>query len=267
MFESRREAAYCSLETLPIFRLWLQHSSCVLDKSDMINQGMKVASPDMESARSGIGRRLRETRKQRGLTLKALGKRTGYSASALSKMENERLGLTYDKLTALAIALDVDLSDLFSDSTPRALPAASGRRSIAREGSGKRVPTKNYDYHYISPELRDKQMVPMHGTVQAKTIEEFGPLVRHGGEEWIYVLKGEVEVHSEFYAPELLKQGDSIYIDSRMGHAYLSKSHAHAEILAVCTAPDEELGGPQPAALRSQGSRPAQPRVARAKQR
>ena len=50
-------------------------------------------------------------------------------------MENERLGLTYDKLTALAIALDVDLSDLFNDSSARTLPAASGRRSTANSGS------------------------------------------------------------------------------------------------------------------------------------
>jgi transcriptional regulator with XRE-family HTH domain len=220
----------------------------------------------MDSERSGIGRKLRETRKKRGLTLTALGKRTGYSASALSKMENERLGLTYDKLTALAIALDVDLSDLFNDNSARALPAASGRRSIARKGSGKRIPTKNYEYHYISPELSNKQMVPMHGTVQAKTLDEFGPLVKHGGEEWIYVLKGEIEVHSEFYAPEHLKQGDSIYIDSRMGHAYVSKSKVAAEILAVCTAPDEELTEPAPAA-KSHGGRPARPRVTRAKKK
>jgi transcriptional regulator with XRE-family HTH domain len=221
----------------------------------------------MDSERSGIGRKLRETRKKRGLTLTALGKRTGYSASALSKMENERLGLTYDKLTALAIALDVDLSDLFNDSSSRALPAASGRRSIARKGSGKNIPTKNYDYHYISPELSNKQMVPMHGTVQAKTLEEFGPLVKHGGEEWIYVLKGEIEVHSEFYAPEHLKQGDSIYIDSRMGHAYLSKSKTDAEILAVCTAPDEELMDPASPAAKSSGARPLRPRVKRAKKK
>ena len=110
--------------------------------------------------------------------------------------------------------------------------------------------------------MSNKQMVPMHGTVQAKTLEEFGALVKHGGEEWIYVLKGEIEVHSEYYAPEHLKQGDSIYIDSRMGHAYLSKSKADAEILAVCTAPDEELIEPPPA--KSSGAKPSQPRVRRA---
>jgi transcriptional regulator with XRE-family HTH domain len=220
----------------------------------------------MDSERSGIGRKLREIRKDRGLTLTALGKRTGYSASALSKMENERLGLTYDKLTALAIALDVDLSDLFNNSSSsRASPAASGRRSVARKGNGKRIPTRNYDYLYISPELSNKQMVPMHGTVQAKTLEEFGELVKHGGEEWIYVLKGEIEVHSEYYAPEHLKQGDSIYLDSRMGHAYISKSRADAEILAVCTAPDEELMQTALPTAKSSGPKPPQPRVKRAR--
>jgi transcriptional regulator with XRE-family HTH domain len=222
----------------------------------------------MDSERGGIGRKLREIRKDRGLTLTALGKRTGYSASALSKMENERLGLTYDKLTALAIALDVDLSDLFNDSSSsRAPSAASGRRSLARKGAGKRIPTKNYDYLYISPELSNKQMVPMHGTVQAKSLEEFGELVKHGGEEWIYVLKGEIEVHSEYYAPEHLKQGDSIYLDSRMGHAYISKSKADAEILAVCTAPDEELMETVLPTVKATAPRLPQPRVKRAKKK
>ena len=44
-----------------------------------------------------------------------------------------------------------------------------------------------------------------------------------------------LEVHSEFYEPETLEPGDSIYIDSRMGHAYLSKTPGGTEIIAVCT--------------------------------
>jgi transcriptional regulator with XRE-family HTH domain len=196
----------------------------------------------MQSERRNIGEKLRELRKHRRLTLAMLGKRTGYSVSALSKMENERLGITYDKLTKLAVALDVDLSTLFTDNPPAAEGSqAVGRRSIARKGSGKNVSTGLYNYLYVSPELSSKQMVPILVKIQATSMQEFGPLIRHGGEEWIYVLKGEIEVHSEFYEPERLRQGDSIYLDSRMGHAYISKSKGGAEVLAVCSAPQAEL--------------------------
>ena len=84
-------------------------------------------------------------------------------------------------------------------------------------------------------------MVPIVVKIHATSIEEFGPLVRHGGEEWIYVTKGEIEVHSEFYQPERLREGDSIYLDSRMGHAYVSRSKGGAEVVSVCSAPEAEL--------------------------
>ncbi len=191
--------------------------------------------------RDGIGEKLRELRKSKRLTLAAVGKRTGYSVSALSKMENEQLGITYDKLTKLAIALDVDISSLFTGMAQTPGPRAVGRRSIARKGSGKTVSTGLYEYLYVSPELSSKQMVPILVKIQATSMEEFGPFLRHGGEEWIYVLKGEIEVHSEFYEPERLSAGDSIYLDSRMGHAYISKTKGGADILAVCSAPAAEL--------------------------
>jgi transcriptional regulator with XRE-family HTH domain len=221
----------------------------------MVNQG----------ERRGIGEKLRSLRKHRRLTLVALSKRSGYSISALSKMENERLGLTYDKLARLAVALNVDMSTLFTDTASLESPEPVGRRSIARKGSGKRVSTGNYDYLYISAELSRKQMVPLVVKIRATSIEEFGPLVRHDGEEWLYVTKGEVEVHSEFYQPERLQMGDSIYIDSRMGHAYISKSTGGAEVVSVCSAPEAELVGKEDVQPKARSPRPH--RVGRAKGR
>lgn len=219
-----------------------------------------------QSERLGIGAKLRSLRKHRRLTLGALSKRAGYSVSALSKMENERLGLTYDKLARLAIALEVDMSTLFTDAEPIEGPQAVGRRSVARKGSGKSVSTGNYDYLYVSTELSRKQMVPIVVKIHATSIEEFGPLIRHGGEEWIYVTKGEVEIHSEFYQPERLQEGDSIYLDSRMGHAFISMSKDGAEVVSVCSAPEAELiGTDDERRPKQRGPRPR--RVARAKSR
>ena len=143
----------------------------------------------MKDERSGIGETLRQLRQSKRLTLAALGKRTGYSVSALSKMENERLGITYDKLTKLAGALDVDISSLFTGVAQVQGPPDIGRRSIARKGSGRPISAGLYDHLYVSPELSTKQMVPILVKIQAMSMEEFGPFIRHGGEEWIYVLK------------------------------------------------------------------------------
>jgi hypothetical protein len=180
-------------------------------------------------------------------------------------MENERLGLTYDKLTRLAAAFEVDMSALFTEGPPIEGPQAIGRRSLARKGKGRSISTANYDYLYIAPELSRKQMFPIVVKIRAKSIEEFGPLIRHGGEEWIYVTKGEVEIHSDFYLPERLQVGDSIYLDSRMGHAFVSKTRGGAEIISVCSAPESELAENADAQLKPRRRR--SPRTVRPKAR
>ena len=102
--------------------------------------------------------------------------------------------------------------------------------------------TDNYDYHYLCPELRRKRMIPVLTNIRAKTVEEFGDLVRHSGEEYIYVLDGRIEVHTEFYDPVVLEHGESIYIDSQMGHAYVvAEGCDEATVLGVCSSADEGL--------------------------
>ncbi|MCR5876182.1 cupin domain-containing protein [Phenylobacterium sp. J426] len=78
--------------------------------------------------------------------------------------------------------------------------------------------------------------------IRAKSVEEFGELVRHQGEEYIYVLQGPVEIHTEFYDPVVLQTGESIYIDSTMGHAYTAPEGTdEAVVLGVCSSAEEDL--------------------------
>ena len=82
-----------------------------------------------------------------------------------------------------------------------------------------------------SPELWDKfGLIPV-----SQSPEEFGELARHPGEEFTYVLEGVAELHTDTYAPLTLHAGDSIYFDSRMGHACVSVGEETAEILWICT--------------------------------
>ena len=105
-----------------------------------------------------------------------------------------------------------------------------------------RVNTKNYDYYYLCAELRRKRMIPVYTRIRAKSLEEFGELVRHSGEEYIYVVEGSIIAHTEFYDPVELRVGQSIYIDSTMGHAYIAaKGCKEAVVLAVCSSADDSL--------------------------
>ena len=76
-------------------------------------------------------------------------------------------------------------------------------------------------------------MIPVLARARAKSLEEFGQLVRHPGEEFTYVVDGEAILHTEFYDPIVLKAGDSVYFDSSMGHAYLAGQGCD-EVVLVC---------------------------------
>jgi hypothetical protein len=66
----------------------------------------------------------------------------------------------------------------------RALPGHRWRNNgIGRTDNAIRVNTKNYDYHYLCPELRGKRMIPTLARICAKSAQDFGDPVRHSGEE------------------------------------------------------------------------------------
>jgi len=134
------------------------------------------------------------------------------------------------------------MSELFADPATETEPAVTARRSIGNMDEAVRVNTKNYDYYYLCAELRRKRMIPVYTRIRAKSLAEFGELVRHPGEEYIYVVEGAIVAHTEFYDPIELREGQSIYIDSTMGHAYIAaKGCNEAVVLAVCSSADESL--------------------------
>ena len=166
----------------------------------------------------------------------------GIPVSTLSKVEHDRLTLTYDKLLQISQRLNMRMSELFAEQDADADRAITARRSIGRIEDAVRVNTPNYDYYYMCPELRRKRMIPVLTRVRAKSLGEFGELVRHSGEEYIHVLEGQAEIHTEFYDPIVLKTGESVYIDSNMGHAYTAaEGYDEVLLLGICSSADEQL--------------------------
>jgi transcriptional regulator with XRE-family HTH domain len=197
---------------------------------------------DVKARHSTLGSLLRALRSRNRWTLKEMSERTDIPVSTLSKVEHDRLTLTYDKLVQLSQRLNIRISELFADTGSALEPAVTARRSIGRVDDAVRVNTRNYDYYYLCPELRRKRMIPILTRIRAKTAAEFGALVHHTGEEYIYVLEGGIKVLTEFYDPVVLGVGESIYIDSNMGHAYVTAEGCEeATVLGVCSSPDESL--------------------------
>jgi len=209
------------------------HRSEAAGPTDRPAADQRVANP---------GAALKALRRKRGWTLADVSKRTGLPASTLSKIENDRMSPTFDKLARISTGLQIDIATLFGgDAGADAQPAATARRCIVRAGEGKAIETKNYSHLYPAWDLLNKRIIPIVAELHARSLEEFGELIRHPGEEYAYVLEGEVDLYTSVYAPVRLKAGDSIYFDSGMGHAYIAAGEGPCRVLSLCSAPETQL--------------------------
>lgn len=196
----------------------------------------------MSSSAPTLGQLLRGLRSRNGWTLKQMSDHSGIPVSTLSKVEHDRLTLTYDKLQQLSQRLGLRMSELFAENGEAAPQTVMARRSIGDIEHSVRVETPNYDYHYLCTEIRRKRMIPVLTNIRAKSVEQFGEHMRHAGEEYVFVVRGSIVVHTEFYDPVTLREGQSIYLDANMGHAYVAAPDCEeAVVLGIMSSADEEL--------------------------
>src|SRR5262249_35043177 len=156
----------------------------------------------------------------------------------LSRVENSGASLSYEKLVRLAEGLSVDIAELFRPTAHvMSQRAVTARRSVDKS-DGPVVETRAYLQRYLHTDISGKRLVPVITERLLHNVKEFGEFHRHPGEEFIFVLQGEMTLHTEFYAPIVLQTGNSVYIDSSMGHAYIASGDAPCRILSVMNAPE-----------------------------
>lgn len=190
--------------------------------------------------RPSVGERLREARRERGLTLAEVAERTGVSAPTLSKIENGRVGANFNTILRIAEAMQVPVTRLIG---PAESGAGYGRRSITRSGQGKIVSAAGGDFELLCDEMMHRSNTFCILTVTCRSIEEFGQFSKHPGEEFLRVLSGELMLWSELYVPMKLCAGDSILFDSNMGHAYVCSSTEPAVVIMSNTLTRGDVDG------------------------
>ena len=185
-----------------------------------------------------LGERIKELRRRDGLTLAELGKRSGVAVPTLSKIENGQTTGSVDTIFKIARGLRVLFDNLFELSTP-AQP--NGRWLVTKKDQAERVATEHYDYHVHAAGLVNKHMLPLAMTVKARTPPPEEDWSTHPGEEYVLVLSGTVDLHTEHYAPVRLEAGDSAYFDSQMKHCYVAAGARPPRLISVCL-PDSAPG-------------------------
>jgi len=195
-------------------------------------------APEPHIDHKSVGTRLREARKARGLTLMQLSGLSGIAVSTISKAERGDIALTYDKFAALTHALRIDLDTIFGRTKRGA--ADPMKPALTRSGKQMIYDTPNYAYGMIANDLTGKRMVPVRAHIRARRLADFPDYIRHSGEEFVFLLKGELELRFEDGAVFRLEAGDSLYFDSGVGHVYLSASEEEAEVLVCCVDADHD---------------------------
>jgi transcriptional regulator with XRE-family HTH domain len=193
-----------------------------------------TARPQLD--RSAVGARLRQLRKSRQMTLKQLSAQSGVPLSTLSKMELAQVSVSYEKLAAVARALNLDIAQLFRASSPSvtAQPATVVVDSLAAVAG---YSTGTYDYYPIAGAFPERRMTPAYARIIARERGQFDDFIRHPGQEFAMVISGRVRI--EFETGEAVSIGpqETAYFDSQVGHIYLSESEdgGDARVMVVMT--------------------------------
>ncbi len=189
-----------------------------------------VIDPQEAPDGSVLGKMIRDARKERGLTLEDAAKAAGIGRSTLSKIENNQTKPSFEIIRRLMQTLDLQTPQLFVQSAQSDI---SGRRDYTRHDQGERQETTTYQHELLCTELSSKRMLPYISTIVARDVSEFDSWVRHRGEEFMYVISGELTLYTEHYRPLPMKAGDSVYYDSGMGHGCVSTGTEDAKVLWV----------------------------------
>lgn len=183
-----------------------------------------------------IGEKIRDLREKKGLSLQDLANRTGYSSAILSQMENHMVSPPLGALIKLAKALELKVGAFFGDE-PResyAIVRKDERRSISRFASKEGV-SYGYSYESLGFDKKDRHMEPFLVSLEPATVKS-EKLSAHEGEEFIFVLEGEMEAILGTHK-DILYPGDCIYYDSNVPHKVQCHQEKTTKILAVIWTP------------------------------
>ncbi|MGI9302972.1 MAG: helix-turn-helix domain-containing protein [Gammaproteobacteria bacterium] len=177
-----------------------------------------------------LGARVRELRTERGWSLDETSTRTGLSRSSLFKIEKGQMSPTFDALQKLARGLELEVPQLLVAQSEK---GAEGRRCITRKGESARYETDNYVQVPLAADLARKSFLPFELVLRARSLDDFDDWDRHDTEDFMYVLSGTMILYTEHYEPLTLREGDSVYYDSRMGHACVSGGDKDSVVLWI----------------------------------
>lgn len=195
-----------------------------------------AASRDLEKY---IGAEIRKYRRRADMTLMALAQRAGLSQGMMSKIENGQTSPSLSTLAALADALSIPLSSLFTPLEQNRdvsfVPAGQGLE-IDRRGT-----RAGHVYELLGHGVRGPVGVEPYLITLSQDSEPFGDF-QHEGAEFIYMLEGRL-VYRLGQRTFPMAPGDALFFDSIAPHGPIELIELPCRYLSVITYSREEFVG------------------------
>jgi len=177
-----------------------------------------------------IADKIRQVRTGRGLTLAQLGEMAGLSKALLSRIENNQVSPPIATLAKISRALEVPISIFFGEDK-----ADEKSYSVIRKGT-------RIGFTYYSLTDRGSQHLVEPFVIRFPVIEkEPTALFDHPGEEFLFVLKGRMEL---VYGRERIRlhPGDAAHFDPSIPHRGQSIGKQESECLVVVVGKEPQEG-------------------------
>ncbi len=189
------------------------------------------------SEKNKIGAKVKLVRENRKLSIEDVSDRTNLSVEQIASIEDGSLVPNLTPLIKIARVLGVRLGTFMDDdeNLGPVVARASEKKEVTRFSDRGNAANSDLDFYTLAQNKASRHMDPFVIDIFPGSEEEV-KLSSHEGEEFIYVLEGEVEI---LYGKDRyeLKAGDSIYYESIVAHHVHSHGNANAKILAVIYTP------------------------------
>lgn len=193
----------------------------------------------MSNSNTFVGSKIKGLRETKNLSVEEIAESTGLSVEQITSIENDQNLPSLGPLIKIARALGVRLGT-FMDDNDSLGPVVTRAEDQEKDSSisfsnGAVDARKHMEYHPLAQQKAGRHMEPFIIDINPTDNLDY-KLSAHEGEEFIYVMEGEIEVE---YGKEkyLLKQGDSIYYDSIVKHHLHGALGKSAKILALVYIP------------------------------
>lgn len=179
-----------------------------------------------------VGRRLREIRSGRGLSIRDLARSSGLNVNTLSMIENGKNSPSLETLQQLSLALKIPITAFFEESAPKSQIAhyqANQRPSVtfahgALEDLSAGLPRRGLEAFLV--------------TLSPRASSGARPMV-HTGREGVFCLEGQLTytVEEQVF---VLNPGDSLFFEAHLPHCWRNESDAPARSLLILCPADEQ---------------------------